>query len=280
MLRYVLPCCLLLVAPALGQEFKSAREAKAAAAPFVRSRNYAAAQAPLEAALKLTPEADTKDRVELYRLLMAAYRLLPEPDKMTEAVEYIQANSDSQTERTLVAGDFVSFLHQRGKLDQAVARYEERLKQDAQDPTALAVLTSVYARLRNDKKARGQELEATLKQVNQQRASAKAEKLTVAADTAPAAAASAWKDVAKAWLEAGKKDQARVAIDRSRTAAPERRSELLTMYWQEGVGDVLAELGETKDAEQAYEAAIAAAPGEALKKPLQAKLDKLRTGKK
>jgi predicted negative regulator of RcsB-dependent stress response len=52
------------------------------------------------------------------------------------------------------------------------------------------------------------------------------------------------------------------------------------MYWQEGVGDVLAELGEIKDAEQAYEAAIAAAPGEALKKPLQAKLDKLRTGKK
>jgi predicted negative regulator of RcsB-dependent stress response len=46
------------------------------------------------------------------------------------------------------------------------------------------------------------------------------------------------------------------------------------------LGDVLAELGETKDAEQAYEAAIAAAPAEALKKPLQAKLDKVRTGRK
>jgi tetratricopeptide (TPR) repeat protein len=274
-------CCLLLVAlPALGQEYKSAREARAAAANHLRSRNFAAAQAPLEAALKLTPESDTKERTEIYRTLMAAYRLLPEPDKMLEAVEYIQTNSESQAERSIVANDLVSFMHQRGKLDQAVSRYEERLKKDAQDPTALAILSTVYKRIRDEKKARGQELEAALKKLNVDRASAKAEKLSVSADTAPAAAASAWKDVAKAWLEAGKKDQARIAIDRSRTATPESRSTLSSMFWHEGVAEVLGELGETADAIKEYEAAVAAAPNDVLKKSMQAKLDKFRAGGK
>lgn len=280
MIRFVVPCCLLVVSSALGQEYKSPREAKAAAAPHLRARDYWAARGPLEAALKLTPETDTKERVELYRLLMPAYRLLAEPDKMTQAVEFIQTRSESQTERPLVCGDYVSFLHQRGKIDQAVAGYEERLKKDPNDPTALAFLSTVYTRLRDDKKPRGLELEAALKKLNQERATAKAEKLCVAAENSPNSAASAWKDVAKAWLEAGKKEQARIAIDRSRTAAPESRSELLAMYWHDGVGDVLAELGETADAVKAYEAAIAVAPSEALKQPLQAKLERIRANKK
>lgn len=281
MIRLTLGCCLLLVAlPALGQEFKTAREAKAAAATHLRSRNFAAAQAPLEAALKLTPESDTKERSEIYRTLMASYRLLPEPDKMLEAVEYIQTHSESQAERSLVANDLASFMHQRGKLEQAVSRYEERLKKDPQDPTALAVLSIIYKRTRDDKKARGQELEAALQKLNTQRATAKAEKLSVSADTVPAAAASAWKDVAKAWLEAGNKDQARIAINRSRTATPESRSTVITMFWHEGVAEVLGELGETADAIKAYEAAVAAAPNDVLKKSMQAKLDKFRAGGK
>ena len=73
---------------------------------------------------------------------MACYRILPEPDKMIEAVEYIEEHSPSAAERSNVATDFVSFMHQRGKTDQSVARYEEKLKKDAKDPTALAVLST------------------------------------------------------------------------------------------------------------------------------------------
>ena len=58
---------------------------------------------------------------------------------MIEAVEYIQTHGDSQAERSLVAEDFSSFMHQRGKTEEAVTRYEKRLETNKQDPTALAV---------------------------------------------------------------------------------------------------------------------------------------------
>ena len=136
------------------QEYKTAREARAAAAKHLGTRNFAAAQAPLEAALALTPESDTRERIDIYRTLMASYRLLPEPDKMIEAVEYIEEHSPQAAERSVVASDFVSFMHQRGKTEQSVARYEERLKKNAKDPTALAVLSKTYSRLVRDKKDR------------------------------------------------------------------------------------------------------------------------------
>lgn len=280
MTRFIVGCWLAFATTALvGQEYKTVQEARAEAAKHLRSRNFAAAQAPLEAALKLTPEFDKKERVEIYRTLMSSYRQLGEPDKMIEAVEYILANSESQAERSIIGGDFVSFMHQRGKTDQSVSRYEERLKRDAKDTAALTILSIIYSRVRDDKKARGQELQESLKQLNAELATAKAEKLATTADKVADAAASNWKDVAKAWLEAGKKDQARLAIDRSRTATPEARSTILTMFWHDGVGDVLAELGETGDAVKEYEAAIASAPSDVLKKPIQAKIEKLATNK-
>lgn len=151
LLGFMVSCC-------LGQEYKTLREAQLDAARHLETRNYAAAQAPLEAALKLTREGDLKQRVELYRTLMESYRTLNNVDKMIEAVEYIQANSDSQAERSIIATDFVSFLHQRGKTDFAVERYEAKLKENPKDPTALAVLSTVYQRVIREQKVRGQTL--------------------------------------------------------------------------------------------------------------------------
>lgn len=259
-----------------GQEYKTVREARAEAAKHLQARNYAAAQAPLEAALKLTPEGDLKPRVELYRALMEPYRVLNNVDKMAEAVEYIQTNSDGQAERSIIARDFVSFLHQRGKTDFAVERYEAKLKENPKDPTALAVLSTIYQRVIREKKERGQMLEGELKALNRERAVVKAERLEKSADADDRTAASNWKDVAKAWLEADDKEKAKAAVEKSLKARPEGRSELLTRYWHDGLGDVYAEVGETSKAIEQYEQAIAKASSDPLKRPLRDKIEKLK----
>lgn len=265
----------LMTSSLSGQEYKTAKEARAEAAKHLRARNYAAAQAPLEAALKLTPEANLKERVEIYQALLAPYRVLSEIDKMVEAVEFIEANCDSQAERTVTASDYVSFLHQRGKTDFAVTRYEAKLKENPKDPTALAVLSTIYQRLIREKKDRGAMLEAELKKLNRELAVAKAERLEKAADTDPSAAASNWKDVAKAWLEADDKEKAKAALDKSLKAKPEQRSDILAMYWHDGLGDIYTEVGETEKAIEQYERAMAKA-SDPLKKPLRDKIEKLK----
>ncbi len=202
------------------------------AAKHLQARNYAAAQAPLEAALKLTPEGDLKQRVELYRALMRPYRVLNNVDKMVEAVEYIQANSDGPAERSIIATDFVSFLYQRGKTDFAAERYEAKLKENPKDPTALAVLSTIYQRVIREKKDRGQMLEGELRKLNRERAIAKAERLEkeAEADANPATAASNWKGVAKSWLEADDKEKALAAVEKLLKPPPEARTDLLAMY--------------------------------------------------
>ncbi len=270
----------LTVSCCFGQEYKTLREARAEAAKHLQARNYAAAQAPLEAALKLTPEDDLKQRVELYRTLMQSYRILNEVDKMVEAVEYIQANSDGQAERSIIATDFVSFLHQRGKTDFAVTRYEAKLKENAKDPTALAVLSTIYQRVLREKKERGQMLAGELKTLNRERAIAKAERLEKAADADARTAASNWKDVAKTWLEADDKQKALKAVEKSLKVPPEARNDLLVMYWRDGLGDVYAEVGDAAKAIEQYEQAVAKAPSEPLKKPLRDKIEKLKKSPK
>jgi tetratricopeptide (TPR) repeat protein len=257
------------------QEYKTVREAKAAAGPHLRSMNYAAAQAPLEAALKLTPESDTKERIDLYRALMACYRLLPEPDKMIEAVEYILQHSPSKTERSLIARNFTSFMHQRGKTDASIARYEEKLKANAKDPSALVILTKTYLYVKNDK-TRGGKLEADLKQLDVERATAEAERMAKEADAQADAAALNWLNVAKMWLDAENKEQAKAAAARSLKAMPESRTGILTMQWRESLGDVLMEVGDREEAVRQYMQALEKASADILKKNIQKKLDKAK----
>jgi tetratricopeptide (TPR) repeat protein len=279
MSRFLIGTCLVLAiaTPAAAQEYASAREAKAAAATRLRTKNFAAAQAPLEAALRLTPATDIRARVEISRTLMSCYRLLPEPDKMIQTVEFILENSDSSSERSNVARDLASFLHQRGKVDATLARYEERLKQNAKDPAALAVLTVIHLQLPSGQKERGKLLEKQLQALDQERAAAKAQRLAKDADGDPTAAASNWKDVAKAWLEAGDKNQAQAAVDKSLKAVPETRTGILTKFWHEGLGDVLLDLGQRDQAVAQYEEALKFAPA-GLQKPIEEKIAKAKNG--
>src|SRR5262245_58254248 len=279
MSRFLIGTCLVLAiaSTSAAQEYASAREAKAAAAPHLRAKNFAAAQAPLEAALRLTPATEVRARVEISRTLMSCYRLLPEPDKMIQTIEFILENSDSSSERSNVARDLASFLHQRGKVDAALARYEERLKQNAKDPAALAVLTVIHLELPAGQKERGKVLQKQLQALDQERATAKAQRLAKDADQDATAAASNWKDVAKAWLEAGDKNQAQAAVDKSLKAAPEARSGILTKFWREGLGDVLLEMGQRDQAVAQYEQALKFAPA-GLQKPIEEKIAKAKNG--
>src|SRR5262249_30789865 len=146
-------------------DYKSADEALAAAAPLVRARNFAASREPLEAALRLAP--DDAFRVKVYEYLMPAYRELPEPDKMVEAAEFVISHSDRKAKRSLESGNLVSFLFQRGKLDDAIAKYEARLKVNPDDVVVLSVLNAAYTHLRRDKD-RGAAVATKLAVVDQQ----------------------------------------------------------------------------------------------------------------
>lgn len=269
----------LLAASASAQEYKSVQEAKSAAGKAAQAGNIAGTQQPLEAALKLLPAEDEKGRVEIYRALMRAYRLLGEPAKMIEAVEYIQEHSEAKVERALVTNDFVSFLHQRGKTDESIARYEERLGKSATDATALAYLSRVYKTVKRDKRERGEALEKQLAALDQERAKTVAEKLEKAAGGDPALAASDWKQVAATWIEAGDFERAKIAANKALAAPPEARSPILVHYWHEGMGRVFADLNDFNKAIEHFEKAIATAPRDELKVPVQEKLTKIREGK-
>lgn len=258
------------------QEFNTAREARAEAAKHLKSKDYAKSQQPLEAALALTPEADRKERVEIYRALLPAYRLLPDIDKMQEAVEYIETNGDSAIERKMVGRDFGNFLKQRGKTEWAATHYEALLKTDPKSPAALVVLSTIYADGTDEKQARGSKLEGELKSLDRERAVQKAESLEKGAEGDPTTAASAWKDAAKSWLEAGDKVRAKAAVVKSKQAFPEKRSPLLGMYWHEGLGDILMQLDEPGTAALHYEEAIGLASSAPLKNPLRTKLAKAK----
>lgn len=279
MLRAVFALLLFALGPAdaVAQEFKSTREARSEANKHLKNKDYAKAQQPLEAALALTPESNHKERVDLYRALMPAYRLLPEADKMQEAVEYIQLHGDSAIERRSVARDFANFVKQRGKADWATTLYEQRLTTDPKNSAALAILSVLYADGTDEKKARGSRLAGELKTLDRERAGKKAEALEKSAETGdPLAAASGWKDAAQAWLEADEKARARAAVEKSTKAFPEKRTPLLGMFWHEGLGDILMQLDDGAGAALHYEEAVALASSAPLKNPLRTKLIKAK----
>jgi tetratricopeptide (TPR) repeat protein len=247
----------VLLTPAIltaQDSYKTFDEAFSAGVKLIRDQQFAAAQAPLEAALKLT--ADDKSRLKAYQALVPAYRQLPEIDKMLEAQEFVIRHTERRAGRSIAAGDLASFLHQRGKTDAAIARYEGALKTDAKDVAALCVLATIYTRIKRDAQ-RGPDFTKRLEAADKELAGQLAQRLENDAETAPRIAASILKDAATAWLEAGDKAQALAAAKKSLASLPEDRSELLVFYWRDGLGDVLLATGEQAEAAKQFEAALA-----------------------
>lgn len=247
----------VLSQPALAQRpSKDFSDALREGIRLVNDKKLVEAQAPLEAAL--TFAANDEERGKVYSPLVPVYRQLPEIEKILEAQEFIIRHADRKAGRSLPARDIASFLHQRGKLDAGLARYEAALKANPKDPAALGVLTVIYSRVREDK-ARAAALTAQLAALDGELAAALAARLEKDADAAPPAAAALLKDAATAWLEAGDKAKALAAAKRSLGQVPEERSGLLIYYWRDGLGDVFLATGEPALAAQQFEAAITAA---------------------
>jgi tetratricopeptide (TPR) repeat protein len=255
-------CCFAVILPLLGCSLAAAQapqsfdEAMRQAAPLHNARKFAEAQAPLEAALKFAMNDEQKKRV--YSALVPAYRMLPEIDKFLEAQEFLIRHADRRAGRSIAARDIASFLHQRGKIDAGIERYEARLKADAKDPAALSVLETIYMRVKRDEN-RWAALTAQLETLNSEIAAGVATRLEKDAEAAPQTAATLLKDAAALWLEAGDKAKALAAAKKSLAQPPEARGELLIYYWREGLGDVFLAAGEPTAAAEQYQAAIAAA---------------------
>lgn len=270
-------CCGLSSHAVLAADYKTADEAYSVGVALARARNYAGSREPLEAALRLAP--DDAYRLKVYEALMPAYRELPDTDKMVEAAEFVIAHADQRAKRSNESNALASFLFQRGKLDEAVSKYEARLKERSDDVVALSILNGAY-RGRRDNKERGAAVAATLAIVDKQLAARLADSLERNANADPKAAAALYKDAATAWLEAGDTPRALAAAKKSQASPPEDRSSVLKYFWHKGLGDVFAAADQPADAKTEYEAALNFAPGDGGKKELQKKLDEIKAKEK
>jgi tetratricopeptide (TPR) repeat protein len=205
------------------------------------------------------------------------YTQIPEWLPKAEALEFIIAHSDRDAERSLARTELMSFTHQRGQVDAAVERYDERLKQTPDDEAALFIAIEVHSRLRNDPYKAAELLE---RYAALQQASGRELRVTEAAQlageyvkgrkfqqgaelyekTAPRDAdLAAWhyKEAASAWLKAGEKLRALESARKADAAKPEKRTELLEHFFHRNLADVYFDTGEFAQAIPHYEQAIA-----------------------
>ena len=228
--------------------------AMSAAAKFMKDRDYKAAQAPLEAALRMAP-GDAK-RLRIYNNLTACYRLLPETERMTEACEFTIAHTKEDAERSLTARSLTSFMFQRGKLDETRKAYEERLAKTPDDLVALAMLTAISGVNPKDRdKAKG--YQAKLDKVEQQRSSKLAEEEEGLAVAEPAQATSHWKQAAIYRIRAAEPAKALADAKQAESTGPDKRTELLQYFWHSQLGDVYLAANSPQDAIRHFEQAIA-----------------------
>ncbi|QDU25905.1 hypothetical protein ETAA8_09770 [Anatilimnocola aggregata] len=262
--------------PLQAAEYKDYDAAMRAGGISLREKQVAASQEPFEAAVKLA--TTDKDRLKAYQALLGAYRLLPDADKMLEAQEFILRNAETTAARSLASRDVASFLHQRGKTDWAIERYEARVQKDPNDPAAVGILARVYA-LKPDQAQKEAIYEQKAKELNLVLAAKVAERFEKAAADSMKLAAWNWKEAATAWLEANDKVKAVAAANKAIATGPEQRTPILAYYWHVGLGDVFAKTGDTKRGIEQYEAAIASAPAAAFRQPAELKLATLKAAK-
>ncbi|MBI2479092.1 MAG: hypothetical protein HYV60_10805 [Planctomycetia bacterium] len=184
-------------------------------------------------------------------------------------------HSDSAPHRSLTRRDLLSFVYQRGKLDVQIDRYEADLKSDANELTALYILSETYTRYREDPKRAAELTERLLalgpkdeqidvqtsaqlasQYVRQKKYRDGAELYEAIAPLDESLAAWHWKEAANAWLQADDKARARAAAKKSAASKPEVRSQQLIYYWQRALGDVFLATGEPRAAIGHFEKAI------------------------
>lgn len=253
------PCCALLLlvicsAAAAQPAYQTADEAYQAGMRLLRQRKAAESRAPLEAALAMAP--DDAFRLKVYRALFAAYRGLKEAEPMRTAAEFIIRHAEAPLDRTSTTHSLVSFLYQRGKVDDAIDHYERLLAEDPDDMAALSVLVEIYMRVRPNA-ARAAELKPRLLARQREAARRRAEKFERQAASTPLTATALWKDAAVSWIAAGDEERALAAARQAEDLGPDERSQLLAHFWHRSLGEVYLEAGEPRRAIPHFKAAIA-----------------------
>ncbi|HEV7279873.1 MAG TPA: hypothetical protein VGN57_06625 [Pirellulaceae bacterium] len=274
--------------------YLTAEEAFAVGAAHRNAKNFAAAEAPLEAALKLSD--DESFRVKVYSALIPSYRLHADVDDLAAAVEYVVEKGERLTERANAATALIAYGRERSVTDALLKRYEGRLEERPDDRAALFLLSELYGGPKRDAKRRIELLDRLIaierergepqtvaEQAEFAQLYMKAEKFSEAAELYETAArgdeklaAWHWKEAATAWLKAGEPQIAIKAAKASAASAPESRSELLTHFWHKGLADVLLDAGEPALAISHYEQAIGTTTIEGYRKASQARLAEAR----
>jgi len=256
-------------------KYSTAEEAFGVGAAYYNSKSYDKAREPFEAALKLAP--DDNYRIKVYRALLMSYTQDPDWLPKTQALEFIIEKTKQDAERSLARTDLMSFIYQRGRTEDAVKRYEARLKEKPDDEAALYILIEVYSRLKEDPKRAAALLEqwSALKQksgkemkvgeaaqlageyVKQKKFKEGAELYEKTAPRDPKLAAWHYKEAAAAWIKAGDKAKAVLDAKASESSDPEKRSEQLEHFWHRGLADVYFDAGDFAASIPHYEQAIA-----------------------
>jgi tetratricopeptide (TPR) repeat protein len=260
--------------PKPGTKYNSAEEAYRAGAAYLTLKKEAESQEPFEQALKMAP--DDKFKLKVYEALIPAYTLLPEIDKKVEALEFIIDKTDSAAKRSLARRSLMSFVHQRGKTEAIATRYEDAIKKDPKNRTALYILAEVYATLKSDPRRAvevTEKLAAVMKEhgeefgldaqaglaglyVKAERFKEAAELYEKVANGDPKLASSHWKDAALAWLRLKEKDKALGAAKKADASPTDNRGGILEHFWHKAMGDIYLETSEAKLAIPHYEKAI------------------------
>lgn len=279
---------------AFAKDYQNSREAWNAGAGFMNAGNYAAAQEPLEAAFKLSDNDAEKMRIQ--RALVVCYRLLPEPEKFIECNEYIILNSDHDATKSVTRSSLLSFMFQRGKIDQLETRYQKNIKDKKQEELSHFMLSEMYGRYKRNADLAIKHTEALAKltkdsgggmtatQVaelgrqyqNSKKYKEAAEAYEKAAGMDERTASWNWKDAAGAWMKLNQPEKAQAAIKKAEELGPDTRSDQLTYYWHKSLADLLLELNEPKRAIPHLEAALEKTTIEGYRKTCEADLARAR----
>ncbi|MGE0608695.1 MAG: hypothetical protein AB7O62_16490 [Pirellulales bacterium] len=239
--------------PGRAEEYKTAEDAFRAGARLHNQRDYRAAQAPLEAALALAP--NDAYRLKVYNGLVASYRLLPEPEKMIEACEFVMLHTKSFPERSNVSRMLHSFLFNRGLADSQRQRYEAQAEKSPDDVVALSMLVAILSADRKER-ALAEPFQQRLREVERKQAGELAAESEAAAANSPAEATWHWKEAATRWIQADDKVKALAAANKATALGPDMRSDLLRHFWHRQIGEVYLNAGEFKLAVEQLQQAI------------------------
>ena len=240
----------------------------------IRLKNFKDARQPLEDAFKSATIERTK--MNAAEALVLVCRETSDVNGYLMAADYVISHSERKAGRSLHSRQVCGFLHFQGKEDEAIQRYEKQLIENPDDLAALNILAFIYERSNRVNKPRAKELNEKLSALNKAIATGHAQRLE--AEAAQKADLAAWnlKDAAQFWIEAEEPLSALAAANASITAAPEARSQLLTMQWREGLGDIFLQVKEPQLALEQFEAAVKSAPEGILRTNVEKKVAQSR----